>query len=80
MHGGSRHCTGGGDQNYPQEKEMQKGKMVVWGDLTDSWEKKRNKRQKRKGKMYPSECRVPENNREKLGLLKWVLQRSRGKQ
>ena len=26
----------------PQEKEMQKGKMVVWGGLTYSWEKKRN--------------------------------------
>ena len=22
-------CTGGSDQNHPQEKEMQKGKMVV---------------------------------------------------
>ena len=25
----SWHCTGGGHQNYHQEKEMQKGKMVV---------------------------------------------------
>ena len=24
-----RHCTGGSDQDHPQEKEMQKGKMVV---------------------------------------------------
>ena len=23
------HCTGGSDQNHPQEKEMQKGKMAV---------------------------------------------------
>ena len=23
--------NGGGDQNHPQEKEMQKSKMVVWG-------------------------------------------------
>ena len=23
------HCTGGSDQNHPQEKEMQKDKMVV---------------------------------------------------
>ena len=22
------------DQDHPQEKEMQKGKMVVWGGLT----------------------------------------------
>ena len=25
---------------HPQEKEMQKGKIVVWGGLTNSWEKK----------------------------------------
>ena len=29
MDGGSQHCTGGSDQDHPQEKEMQKGKMVV---------------------------------------------------
>ena len=33
MDGGSGHCTGGSDQDHPQEKEMQKGKMVVWGGL-----------------------------------------------
>ena len=31
MDGGSSHCTGGSDQDHPPEKEMQKGKMVVWG-------------------------------------------------
>ena len=34
MDGGSGPCTGGSDQDHPQEKEMQKGKMVVWGGLT----------------------------------------------
>ena len=29
MDGDSWHCTGGTDQDHPQEKEMQKGKMVV---------------------------------------------------
>ena len=29
MDGGSYHCIGGDNQNYPQEEEMQKGKMVV---------------------------------------------------
>ena len=29
MNWGSWHCTGGTDQDHPQEKEMQKGKMVV---------------------------------------------------
>ena len=28
MDRGSQHCTGGSDQNYPKEKEMQKAKMV----------------------------------------------------
>jgi len=42
MDRGLWHCTGGGDQDHLQEKEMQKGKMVVWEDLTNSWEKKRS--------------------------------------
>ena len=29
MDGGSWHCVGGSDQDHPQEKEMQKGKMIV---------------------------------------------------
>ena len=49
----------------PQEKEMQKGKMAVWGGLTHSCEKKRSKKQRRKGKIYPSECRVPKNSKER---------------
>ena len=48
MNGGLWHCTGGSDQDYPQGKEIQKGKMVVWGGLTNSWEKKRSKRERRK--------------------------------
>ena len=41
MDGGLWHCTGGSDEDHGQEKEMQKAKMVVWGGLTNSWEKKR---------------------------------------
>ena len=33
MDGGSWHCTGDRDQDRPQEKEMQKSKMAVWGAL-----------------------------------------------
>ena len=32
-------------------KEMQKSKMVVWGGLTNSCEKKRSKKKRRKGKI-----------------------------
>ena len=28
-------------------------------------ERKRSERQRRKGKIYPTECRVPENNKER---------------
>ena len=58
MDWGSWHCTGGTDQDHPQEKEMVKGKIVVWRGLTNSCEKKGNKRQRRKGKIYPFECRA----------------------
>ena len=36
MDGGSCHCTGEREQDHPQEKEMQKGKMVVRGGITNS--------------------------------------------
>ena len=36
-------------QDHPQEKEMQKSKMAVWGGLTNSCEKKRSEKQRRKG-------------------------------
>ena len=46
-------------------KRNAKGKMVVWGGLTNSWEKKKSKRQMRKGMKYPFECRVPKNSKER---------------
>ena len=58
MGGGLWHCTRDKDQDHPQEKEMQKSKMAFWGSLTNGCEKKRNKRQRRKGKIYLFECRV----------------------
>ena len=44
---------------------MQKSKMAVWGGLTNRSEKKRSKRQIRKGKTYPFECRVPKKSKER---------------
>ena len=57
MNGGLLHCTGGSDQDHPQGKVIQKGKI-------NSCEKKRSGRQRRKGKMFPFECRVPKNSKE----------------
>ena len=39
------------DQDHPQGKEMKKSKMAVWGGLTNSCEKKRGEKQRRKGKI-----------------------------
>ena len=43
--------------------------MVVRGGLTNSCEKKRSKKQRRKGNIYPFEFRVPKNSKERLESL-----------
>ena len=50
MDGGSGHCIGDRDQGHPHGKEMQKIKMAVWGGLTNSCEKEKQKA-KEKGKI-----------------------------
>ena len=57
--------TGDRDQDHPHGKEMQKSEMAVWGGLTNSCEKKRGKKQRRKRKIYPFECRVLKNGKER---------------
>ena len=46
-------------------KEMQKSKMAVWEGLTNSCEKKRSKKQRRKVEIKVSECRVPKNSKKR---------------
>ena len=65
MDGGLRHCTGDGNQEHPQEKEIQKIKMFVSEGITNSCEKKGSKKQRREGKINPFECRVPKNSKER---------------
>ena len=48
-------------KTIPKKKKV---KMVVCGGLTNSREKNRIKRQRRKGKIYQPECRIPEKIRE----------------
>ena len=43
MKRGPWHCKGGSDQDHPQEKQMEKEKMIVWEGLPNNWEKKRSK-------------------------------------
>ena len=52
MNGGLWHCTGGREQDHPQEKEMQKGKIVVWGGH-NSCEKEEKWKAKEKRKDIP---------------------------
>ena len=40
-----------GIKTIPMEKKCKKSKMAVWGDLTNSCEKKRGEKQRRKGKI-----------------------------
>ena len=51
-----------GSRPHPRKRNA-KGKMVVSGGLTNSYEKKRSERQRRKRKIYPFECRVPKNSK-----------------
>ena len=44
-----------GIKNIPKKKKC---KMAVWGALTNSCVKKRGEKQRRKGKIEASECRV----------------------
>ena len=54
--------------------------MAAWGGLTNNCEKKRSEKQRRKGKIYPFECRVPKNNKErKESLPQRSMQKNRGK-
>ena len=54
-----------GIKTIPIEKKCKKSKMAVCGGLTNSCEKKRSQKQRRKGKIYPFECRVPKNSKER---------------
>ena len=52
-------------KTIPKKKKCKKGKMAVWGGLTNSCEKKRSERQRKKAKIHSFECRVLKNNKER---------------
>ena len=54
-----------GIKTIPMEKKCKINHMVVPGSLTNSCEKKRRKKQRRKGKIYPFEYRVPKKSKER---------------
>ena len=53
-----------GSRSSPWKRNAKK-QMAVWGGLTNSFEKKKSEKQRRKGKIYPFECRVPKNSKER---------------
>ena len=53
-----------GIKTISMEKKCKKAKWLS-GEVTNSCEKKRSKKQRRKGKIYPFECRVPKNSKER---------------
>ena len=54
-----------GIKTIPQKNKCKKDKMAVRGSLTNSCEKKRSEKQRRKGKINPIERRVPKNSKER---------------
>ena len=50
-------------ETIPKKKKCKKAKWFSKEALAEK--KKRNKRQRRKGKIYPFECRVPKNSKER---------------
>ena len=52
-------------KTIPKKKKCKKAKWLSEEALQNSREKKRRERQRRKGKIYPCECRVPKNSQER---------------
>ena len=63
----------------PKKKECKKAKWLS-EEALQILRNKRSKSQRRKGKTYPTECRVPEKSNERQErLFKCTMQRNRGK-
>ena len=52
-----------GIKTIPRKKNAKRQNDCL-GGLTNSYEKKRSERQRRKGKIHLFECRVPKNSKE----------------
>ena len=70
-----------GIKTIPTEKKCKKAKWLSEEALQLAVKKKRSEKQRRKGKIFPFECRVPNNSQErKESLPQRSMQRNRGKQ
>ena len=52
-------------KTIPKKKKFKKAKWLSAEALQIAVKKKRSERQRRKGKTYPFECRVPKNSKER---------------
>ena len=52
-------------KTIPKKKKYKKAKRLSEEAFTNSCEKKGKEKQRRKGKTYPFECRVPKNSKER---------------
>ena len=52
-------------KTIPKKKKCKKAKWLSAEALQIAVKKKRSERQRRKGKTYPFECRVPKNSKER---------------
>ena len=57
-------CRRQGSRPSPWKRNAKKQNGCL-RSLTDSCEKKRSEKERRKGKIYASECRVPKNSKER---------------
>ena len=55
-----------GIKTIPKKKKCKKAIWLSEEALQIACEKNRSKKQKRKGKIYPFECRVPKNSKERF--------------
>ena len=54
-----------GIKTIPKKKKCKKAKWLSEEALQIAEKKKRSESQRRKGKVYPFECRVPKNSKER---------------
>ena len=64
MDRGSSYCTGGRNQDIPQEEDCIKAKRLSEEALQIA-KKRREVKDKGNKERYPFECRVPKNNKER---------------
>ena len=59
------HYTGSHDQNHPKKNKCKKAKWLSEEALKIAEKRKEAKGKGEKVKIYPSECRVPKNSKER---------------